>query len=183
MKLVHTTHHRTIVIQDSLVEDEVNITNDTFIRSIYDPEAGASFGSSSWLNSITQSASSYGTPLIIAGVALAIVVAAAVPARMMLKKTSEAGGVNINNYNTNKASSNNSNKVDGDMGSIEVDPLYPALHGPAAAEQEEEEVSQAEEEDEEVKIWKILQKAAHMRSPMERIAVDNWSKQQDPFQL
>ena len=101
----------------------------------------------------------------------------------MLKKTSEAGGVNINNYNTTKASSNNSNKVDGDMGSIEVDPLYPALHGPAAAEQEEEEISQAEEEDEEVKIWKILKKAAHLRSPMERIAADNWSKQQDPFQL
>ena len=61
------------------------------------------------------------------------------------------------------------------MGGIEVDPLFPALHGPAAAEQEEE--------DEEVKIWKILRKAAHLRSPMERIAADNWQKQQDPFQL
>ena len=69
------------------------------------------------------------------------------------------------------------------MGSMEVDPLYPALHGPAAAEQEEEEVLQAEEEDEEVKIWKILKKATHVRSPKERIAVDNWSMQQDPFQL
>merc|ERR1739846_118062 len=68
-KLVHTTHHRTIVIQDSLVEDEVNITNDTFIRSTFDPETGASFGSSSWFNSVTQSANSYKTPLIIAGAA------------------------------------------------------------------------------------------------------------------
>ena len=102
---------------------------------------------------------------------------------MMLRKTSESGAVNINNYNTAKSSSNNSNKVDVDMGSMEVNPLYPALHGLAAAEQEEEEVLQAEEEDEEVKIWKILKKAAHLRSPMERIAVDNWSKQQDPFQL
>merc|ERR1739844_109717 len=81
-KLVHTTHHRTIVIQDSLVEDEVNITNNTFIRSTYDPEAGASFGSSSWFNSVTQSANSYKTPLIIAGAATAIMLAAAVSARM-----------------------------------------------------------------------------------------------------
>ena len=109
--------------------------------------------------------------------------AVAISGRMMLKKTSEAGGLNINNYNTPTASSNNSNKVDGNIGSIEADPLYPALHGPAAAEQEEEEISQAEEEDEEVEIWKILQKAVHLRSPMERIAADNWSKQQDPFQL
>ena len=69
------------------------------------------------------------------------------------------------------------------MGSIEVDPLYPALHGPAAAEQEEEEVPQAEEEDEEMEIWKILRKAAHLRSPLERIAADNWSRQQNPFHL
>ena len=69
------------------------------------------------------------------------------------------------------------------MGGIEVDPLYPALHGPAAAEQEEEEVPQVEEEDEETEIWRILRKAAHLRSPMERIRADNWSKQQDPFQL
>ena len=101
----------------------------------------------------------------------------------MLRKTSESGAVNKNNYNTAKPSSNNSNKLDVDMGNMDVDPLYPALHDPAAVEQEEEEVLQAEEEDEEVKIWKILKKAAHLRSAKERIAVDNWSKQQDPFQL
>ena len=69
------------------------------------------------------------------------------------------------------------------MVSIEADPLYPALHGPAAAEQDDEDVSQAEEEDEDMRIWKILRKAAHLRSPMERIAANNWEKQQDPFQL
>ena len=101
----------------------------------------------------------------------------------MLKKASAAGGVNINNFNSNNAPSVNSNKVDGAMIGIEVDQLYPALPDQAAAEQGEEEVSQAEEEDEEVRIWKILRKAVHLRSPMERIAADNWAKQQDPFQL
>ena len=178
-KLVHTTHHRTTVIQDSLVEDEVDITNNTFIRSTMDPAVGASSESSSWFKSVTQSASSYRTPLIIIGIIIsAVILAAAIPAGMMLKKTSGTKGVNINNYNSTQASSNNSNKVDGDMGGIEVDSLFPALHGPAAAGQEEEE-----EEDEEVKIWKILRKAAHLRSPMERIAADNWQKRQDPFQL
>ena len=43
---------------------------------------------------------------------------------------------------------------------------------------------QEEEEDEEkIRIRKILQKAPHLRSPMERIAADRWSRQQDPFQL
>ena len=144
-----------------------------------DPAVGASLGSSSWFKSVTQSASSYRTPLIIIGIIIsAVILAAAIPAGMMLKKTSGTKGVNINNYNSTQASSNNSNKVDGDMGGIEVDPLFPALHGPAAAEQEEEE-----DDDEEVKIWKILRKAAHLRSPMERIAADNWAKNQDPFQL
>lgn len=38
-------------------------------------------------------------------------------------------------------------------------------------------------QEEEEKIRKILKKAVHLRSPMERLAVDNWSKRQDPFQL
>ena len=106
--------------------------------------------------------------------------AAAIPAGMMLKKTSGTKGVNINNYNSNQASADNSNKVDGDMGGIEANPLYPALHGPAAAEQEGEE---EEEEDNDFQIWKILKKPAHQRTLKERIAADNWQKQQDPFQM
>ena len=35
-KLVHTTHHRTTVLQDSLVEDEVEASNNIFIRSTTD---------------------------------------------------------------------------------------------------------------------------------------------------
>ena len=86
-----------------------------------------------------------------------------VPSKDDAKKDQRVGAVNINNYNTANSSSNNSNKVDVDTGSMEVDPLYLALHGPAAAKQDEEEVLQAEEENEEVKIWKILKKAAHLR--------------------
>ena len=178
-KLIHTSHHRTDVIQDSLVEDEVKITNDTFSRSTYSPEDEASSGSSSWLDSVTQAGSPYRTPLIIIGIITsAVALAAAVLAGMILKETSEAGGVNNNNHNTNNASANNSNKVDGNMGGIEMDPLYPALHSPAAAEQEEEEVPRVEEEDEETERWRILKKAPHLRSPMERVAADDWARQQ-----
>ena len=80
-----------IVSQDSLVEDAVEITNNTFIRSTTDPEDEANLGSSSWFNSVTRSASSYKTPLIIVGAIFAVILAATFPARMMLRKTSESG--------------------------------------------------------------------------------------------
>ena len=179
-KLVHTTHHRTTVTMDNLVEDEVSINNNTFFRSTMDIVAGASLGSSSWLKSITGS--SYRTPLIIIGVIIsAVLMAAAIPAGMMLKRTSGTKGVNINNYNSNQVSADNANKVDGDIGGIEAAPLYPALHGPAAVEHEEEE--DEEEEDIDLQIWKILRKPAHQRTPKERIDADNWQKQQDVFQM
>ena len=40
-----------------------------------------------------------------------------------------------------------------------------------------------QEEEEEVIIRAIQKKAAHLRSPMERLILDKWSKQQVPFQL
>ena len=70
-KLIHTTHHRMIVSQDSLVEDAVEITNNTFIRSAIDPEAAADLGSTSWFRTVTQAASPYKTPLIIIGAVIA----------------------------------------------------------------------------------------------------------------
>ena len=179
-KLVHTTHHRTTVTMDNLVEDEVSINNNTFFRSTMDIMAGASLGSSSWLKSITGS--SYRTPLIIIGVIIsAVLMAAAIPAGMMLKRTGGSKGVNINNYNSNQVSADNANKVDGDIGGVEAAPLYPTLHGPAAVEHEDEE--EEEEEDIDLQIWKILRIPAHQRTPKERIAADNWQKQQDVFQL
>ena len=39
------------------------------------------------------------------------------------------------------------------------------------------------QEEEEVRIRAILRKAAHLRSPMERVIFDRWSKRQIPFQL
>ena len=179
-KLVHTSHHRTVVIQDSLVEDEVKISNNTFSRSTFNPEDGARFGSSSWLDSVTQAGSPYRTPLIVIGVIIsAVVLAAAVPAGMMLRKTSEGKGVNINNYNTNKASADNSNNMEGNMVGIEMNPLYPVLHGQAAAEEEEEnDVDMAVD----AGMCKILRKPAHLRSPTERILAENWAKK-NPFQV
>ena len=147
------------------MEDEEAITYNTFVRSPMDIASGVSSKSTSWVQSI---ASSYKTPLIIIGVIItAVILAALVPAGMMWKKTAETKGVNINNYNSTQASSNNSNQVDGDMGGI------------AAATEDEEE----EDENEEVKIWKILKKAVHLRSAKEQIAAEDWSKRQDPLQL
>ena len=143
----------------------MTITNNTFVRSPVDITSGVSSKPMSWIQSIV---SSYKIPLIVIGVIItAVILAALVPAGMMLKKTGGVKGVNINNYNSTQASSNNSNQVDGDMGGIA-----------AAAEEKEEE-----EENEELKIWEILKKAAHLRSAKERIAAEDWSKEQDPFQL
>ena len=51
-------------------------------------------------------------------------------------------------------------------------------------EQKELEAStQQSEKEEEVKIWKLLGKDANLRTSREQLAVDEWTKQQDPFQL
>ena len=100
--------------------------------------------------------------------------AVAIPAKVMLGRSGESGAVNINNYSMANSSSNNTNKVI-EQGEEEVHQ--------AVIEQGEEEVHQAEEEEEEVRIWKILDKAVHLRSPRERLAVDKWTMQQDPFQM
>ena len=54
-------------------------------------------------------------------------------------------------------------------------------------EQKDLEASQQqsgkEEKEEEEKIWKILGKAAYLRTSREQLAADEWTKQQDPFQM
>ena len=116
--------------------------------------------------------------------------AVAIPAMVMLRRTSESGAVNINNYNTANSSSNNTNKVDIDADSVDVDAaksdsptLSPASRNLAFTEQGEEAVHPAGEEGEEERVWKILDKAVHLRTPRERLAVDKWTMQQDPFQM
>ena len=155
----------------------MEITNNTFIRSTIDPEAAANLGSSSWFSSVTQAASPYMTPIIITGAAIATILIGAILAKLMLRRSSESGAVNINNYNTADSSPSNTNKVDVDTGSVEVDTAkndssspHPAQHNLAVAEQGEEDIHQADDEEEEVRIWKILDKAVHLRSPRERRA-------------
>ena len=147
------------------------IDNDTFVQSpVEDMMASGNSEPWSWFHSLT---SLYKIPLIVIGVIIAaVILAAVVPAGMMWKKTDAAKGVNINNYNSNLASSDNSNKVDGDMGGIMVGPLLPNLNDPEAADQEEEE-------EEELDIWEVLKKPAHMRTAKEMVAAENWSKQQE----
>merc|ERR1711940_171595 len=147
-KLVHTTHHRTTIIQDSLVEDMMAIDNDTFVQSPIDLATSGISESRSWIQSL---ANSYKTPLIVIGVIImAVILAAVVPAGMMWKKTDTAGGVSIKNYNSNLISPDNSNKVDGELGGVmvgplipnpndPVGPLIPNPNDPVAVDQEEEE--------------------------------------------
>ena len=100
-----------IVSQDSLVEDAVEITNNTFIRSTTDPEAAANHGTASWFKTFTQAASPYKTPLIITGAVIAAMLVMAIPAKLLMGRSRDSGAVNINNYNTANSSSNNTNKV------------------------------------------------------------------------
>ena len=106
--------------------------------------------------------------------------AAAVPAGMMLKKTSKARGLNITNFNSNSNPLNNSNNMDGARADAEAGQPLPALPEPVAAEQEEEEDPE-EEVVEELEIWQILRKPVHLRSPAERVAADTWAKFNDPY--
>ena len=144
--------------------------------------AGVRTGPSSWLSSITQTASSYKTTLITVGVVVAMLAVAAVPAKRMLRKTSEMGGVNITNFNSNSNPSKNSNNMDGAIANAEAGQHLPTLPDPAAVEQEEEEKPE-EEADKCVEIWQILKKPVYLRTPAERIAADNWARLHDPFQL
>jgi hypothetical protein len=51
-------------------------------------------------------------------------------------------------------------------------------------EQKEQEASaQQSESGESVKIWKLLEKDANLRTSREQLAVDEWTKKQDPFQM
>ena len=138
--------------------------------------------SRSWFQSL---ANSYKIPLIVIGIIImAVILAAVIPAGMMWKKTGAVGGVSIKNYNSNLVSSDNSNKVDGDLGGAMIGPLIPDPIDPVAADQETEE-------EEELDIVGILNKPAHLRSAREMIAAEDWAKQEEtcrrlatrPFQL
>ena len=51
-------------------------------------------------------------------------------------------------------------------------------------EQKEQEASAKQTgSGEPVKIWKILEKDANLRTSREQLALDEWKKEQDPFQL
>ena len=187
--MVHTTHRRTIITQDNLVEKKVNMSNVSFVSDSSAFATGTSSGPASWFNSISRTASSYKTILITIGVAVALLAVATIPARRMWRGSSEMGGINI--YNTN----DNNNDADGGAAYVNAEQHLPALlepavlpgpaavlPGPAAAEQEEEEEPE-EVEERRLEIWQILKKPVHLRTPAERIAADDWARVQDPFQL
>ena len=110
----------------------------------------------------------------------------AIPAKLMMGRSRDSGAVNVNNYNTANSSTGNSNNVEIEVeapGEPNCPAPSPAPYNIAAIEQVEEAVHPAVEEGEEEKIWKILEKAVHLRTPQERLAVDKWTVQQDPFQM
>ena len=172
--MIHTTHHRMVISQDSLVEETVEITNSTFIRSIIDPAAAASLGPASWFKSFTQAASPYQTPLIITGAVVAAMLVMAIPARLIMGRSRDTGAVNFNNYNTANSSSDNANTVE-----IEVEaPAEPNCPAPPPAAVAPYNIAAIGELDEkQMKV--ILLKAVHLRTPWERLAADKWTEQQN----
>ena len=169
-KMVHTTHHRMIIIQDNLVEEEVELKNNTFSRSFIPPAAAASQGATSWFESFSQSAKLYQTPLSIAGAVVAAMMVMALPAKLMLSKSRDAGAVNVNNYNTANSSADNSNTVE-----TPVEPTCPASSSPSVAPYNIEAIEELDVK----KMKVILEKKIHLRSAWERLAADKWTQQQN----
>ena len=193
-KLVHTSHHRTVITQDNLVEDKITNSNITFVSDSSVFTANPSSGPSSWFNSFTSTAGSYKTILIAVGVAVILLLVATIPARRMWRGASGMGGVNI--YNAN----NNAIDVEGGAANVLAEQNLPALPAPAipapaAAFMEEEEQEEVEEGQlvPQLDIVQVLKKPVHLRTPAERIAADDWARirvpvhqvpgpDEDPFQ-
>ena len=158
-----------IIIQDNLVEKEVELKNNTFVRSIIPPSAAVSRGATSWIESFSQSAKLYQTPLIIAGAIIAALMVMALPAKLMLNKARDTGAVNVNNYNTANSSTDNSNTVE-----ISTEPTCPASDPPTVAPYNIEAIEELDGK----KMKVILEKEVHLCSAWERLAADRWSQRQ-----
>ena len=176
-EMVHTSHHRTVITQDHIIENKVKMTNTSFVSdsSVF----STSSGPTSWFNSMSETASSYKPLLIAAGVAVALLAMATIPARRMWRGANGMSGLNI--YNAN----NNFNDMDGGVANAIAEQHPPILPVPAlpppdpAAEQEEEDEPE-EVEERRLEIWEILKKPVHLRTPAEMIAADDWARIRDP---
>lgn len=157
------------ITQDSIVEDAVEVTNDTFIENTAIPATSASLESTSWFNSIIKAVSSYQTPVIVGGAIIAAMLVMAIPAKLMLNKSGKTGGVNVSNYITVNTSSDSSKTVE-----IEVEnPIEPNCPLPppvVVAPYNLAAIGEVKREE----MQKILLKKVHLRTPWERLAVDKW---------
>ena len=194
-KLVHTSHKRTVITQDNIVEDKITKSNISFVAdsSVFTTEPDS--GPSSWFNSLTATAGSYKTILITVGIAVILLLVVSIPARRMWRGANGMGGVNI--YN------NNANDAEGGAANMQVDQFHPALPAPAAplpelaadAFMEEEEQEEVEEGQlvPQLDICQVLKKPVHLRTPAEMGAADDGARirhpvrqvpgpDQDPFQ-
>ena len=171
-KTVHTTHHRMIITQDSIVEDAVEMTNETFIGSTIDLAAAASLESASWFSSFSQAATSYQTPIIIVGSIVAAMLVMAIPAKLMINRSRETDAVNVNNYNSANSSSDNSKTVEIEM-EAPVEPNCPSPPPAVVAPYNLAAIGEVTKEQMDV----ILSKAVHLRTPWEGLAVDKWTEQ------
>ena len=80
-KVVHKSHHRTVITQDNLVEGKVTLSNVSFVSDSSVFATGSSSGPASWLSSISSAASSYKTLFIIVGIAEGLLAEVSIPAR------------------------------------------------------------------------------------------------------
>ena len=161
-KSIHTTHKRMIITQDSMVEEAVELTNETFIGSTIDPAATASLESASWFSSFNQAASSYQTPVIVGGSVIAAMLVMAIPAKLMLNKSGETGAVNVNNYNSVNTSSDSSKTVEIEV-EMPVEPNCPSPPPVIVAPYNLAAIGEVKKEEMEA----ILAKEVHLRTPWE----------------
>ena len=152
------THHRMIVHQEDIVEKEVEISNNTFIRS--DIPLPSTPLSNFSFHRMTMD---YQTHLIIAGAVIIAIIVMAITVRFIMTRSSKDSQVNVINYNTANSGYDNA---------IMIDQPDPVPSPPVQAKLSTDDFDH-------IDVEKILKKEVHLRNGWERMAVTRYSQRQN----
>ena len=202
-KEVQFPHHRMKILEQHWDEEASNLNETKFYRSNVTVEP-----TTSSFPSIKADYSNLKIPLICVGGATALVLLVSIAIKLTAcKKTDNpTGAVNFNINTTNSA--NNDNKAANSANNevkeappapIEAPPLKTLKEilnlKPSERSEEEqklvmehkweqkEQEASAQQSGSPVKIWKLLEKDANLLTSSEQLALDEWKKNQDPFQI
>ena len=204
-KEVQFPHHRMKILEQHWDEEANNFNETKFYRSNVTVKPTISK-----FPSLKTDYSNLKIPLISIGGVTAFILLASIGIRLTACKKTEnpTGAVNFNINNTNSANNEN-NAANSANNDIEEAPPAPVAAPPSRTldeildmkacerseaekrlvlehrwEQKEQEAStQKPGAEEPVKIWKLLDKKDSSRTSCERLAVNEWKKKQDPFQM